>query len=422
MSLMKVNVISNPFVDGTNIPDELFCDRKEETRDMIELLENGSKIVLKAPRRIGKSSLITHVLRQREIMEKYNTVYVDLLGTNSADEFLREFQKAFTSRKFTRPGTAREILRNVPGNVTLGMERNDFTGTTKATVSLHDLLKVQMSLDTIFEYLEKSDRPCIVVFDEFQQIKYYPEEMTAILRTYIQRTGRTRFIFSGSSGRMLSTMFNSYSEPFYHSAETVELDVISEPRYEEFCQKNFSDYGKSIEKEAVIFAYELAAGNTYEIQRIMRNVFARTGQGKTATADDVRAAVCSILERHDQTYREKLAELNNTKERKVLIAIALEGVATRMLSHEMTDRYELGANSTVAKSLKNLCDEDKLNLVLKAGNAYKLQDKMFELWIAGQYGLLETKFETARQQFEKEKRQEKAMPLPKMPKLTHPSN
>lgn len=409
--------IVNPFYDGIDIPDELFCDRKEETKEIISLITNGNKVVLKAPRRIGKSSLITHILQQKEISNNYNTLYLDLFGTNSASEFIRDFQKTFTSKAFARLNTIKEIAKSLPEKLAFEAEFNELTRNWKGRIGLADFKEISMGLDTIFGYLENTTKPNIVVFDEFQQIKYYPEPMAAILRSYVQKAKNTRFIFSGSSRRMISTMFNSYGEPFYHSAESVELDIISEPEYEDFCIKNFRDYGKEIKKEAIEFAYDLAAGNTYEIQRIMRSVFAATEIGKTATTEDIKEAVNRILQRQDQTYREKLNELNNTKERKVFIAIAIEGVATKMLSKDMIDEYHLGAVSSISQSLEKLCGEDKLNLVLRIGGGYVLQDKMYELWIAKQYDLLDMKFLTAKQQFEKELEIRKEINLPKLPKI-----
>lgn len=417
MKIRKNQGILNPFYDGINIPDELFCDRKEETKEIIELITNGNKVVLKAPRRIGKSSLIKHILQQKEISNNYNILYLDLFGTNSAQEFIRDFQRAFINKGFAKIDTIKEIAKSLPGKLAFEAEFNELTRNWKGRFGIFDFKEISMGLDTIFNYLENTTKPNIVVFDEFQQIKYYPEPMAAILRSYVQTSNNIRFIFSGSSRRMISTMFNSYGEPFYHSAESVDLDIISEPKYEEFCIKNFKDYGKEIESEAIEFAYDLAAGNTYEIQRIMRSVFASTEIGKTATTEDVKNAVNRILDRQDQTYREKLNELNNTKERKVFIAIALEGVATKLLSKEMIKEYDLGAVSSISQSLDKLCGEDKLNLVLRNGDSYVLQDKMFELWMAKQYNLLDMKFISAKQQFKKEIEFKGKNNLPDLPKF-----
>ena len=83
---------TNPFYTGIRIPDRYFCDREKETESIIGMIENGNNIVLKAGRRIGKSSLILHVLNQERVLKNYNTLYVDLFGTKNYDDFHLSFQ------------------------------------------------------------------------------------------------------------------------------------------------------------------------------------------------------------------------------------------------------------------------------------------------------------------------------------------
>ena len=403
----------NPFIEGTNIPDIYFCGREAETESIIRLLANGNNVVLKSRRRLGKSSLVNHILNRPEIKQSYNTIYMDLYGTGSAEDFARTFQQAFSGQAFTRLETAREILKSLPGKASLEAEYNELTRTGKLKMGFVDLKKIDLSLETIFGYLEQTQKPNIVIFDEFQQITYYPEPMAAILRSYIQRLNNTKFIFSGSSRRMLTTMFNSSNEPFYNSAESIDLGRIPEQTYSEFCIRNFNRSAKNISEDAIEFAYELCGGSTKEMQRIMRAVFAGLDKGDCADVDDVKTAVTAILDREDQTYREKINSLIRSKEKNVFVAIALEGVASGMLSLAINKKYNLGPTSSVAQSLNKLCDEDKLNLTLKIGDSYIVQDKMFELWTANQYGLLDSKFATAKEQFQKELNEENKVLLPK---------
>ena len=96
------NKPNNPFFTGINIPNEYFCDRENETKDIIKRIENGKNIVLKSPRRIGKSSLIMHVFAQDEVRKKYNTLFVDINGTRDMDGFITEFKNAFLDAPFAR--------------------------------------------------------------------------------------------------------------------------------------------------------------------------------------------------------------------------------------------------------------------------------------------------------------------------------
>ncbi len=61
---MSINNLDNPFIVSKQIPDELFCDRKEETATLIKQIANGKDVVLVSPRRMGKTGLIHHLFRQ----------------------------------------------------------------------------------------------------------------------------------------------------------------------------------------------------------------------------------------------------------------------------------------------------------------------------------------------------------------------
>ncbi len=69
---------SNPFVLGKDIPEELFCDRGEETRTLVKQVDNGRNVAVISHRRLGKSGLIHHLFKQEEIASTYYTFYVDL--------------------------------------------------------------------------------------------------------------------------------------------------------------------------------------------------------------------------------------------------------------------------------------------------------------------------------------------------------
>lgn len=79
------------------------------------------------------------------------------------------------------------------------MTFDESTGQPKISVDfVHD--KAEHTLKEIFEYLGSYEGRCSIAFDEFQQIREYPESgVEALLRSYIQFAHNTHFIFSGSS-------------------------------------------------------------------------------------------------------------------------------------------------------------------------------------------------------------------------------
>ena len=78
------------------------------------------------------------------------------------------------------------------------------------SLELGDIDRPEYTLDEIFVYLAKADKPCIIAIDEFQQIAKYPEKnIEALLRTHIQKINNCHFIFAGSERHMMQNLFVS---------------------------------------------------------------------------------------------------------------------------------------------------------------------------------------------------------------------
>lgn len=60
----------------------------------------------------------------------------------------------------------------------------DFAGNPGWNLEMGDIKTPSITLDEIFYYLEKADKPCLVAIDEFQAIAKYPEK---ILKLYCVR-------------------------------------------------------------------------------------------------------------------------------------------------------------------------------------------------------------------------------------------
>ena len=390
----------NPFFTSTIIPDPYFCDRQAEIARMTEYIANGSNFVLKAPRRIGKSSLIKHFLGRNEIASRYNTLYVDVYGTVNAAEFILELQNSFLSAPFARSAKVRKEVETLIRSVHFSLSPDQFGG-IGASIGPDPGARLSLSLSEMFAFLEKTKKPNIVVFDEFQQIEKYPERMAAILRSKIQEMTHTRFIFSGSEPHMLESMFNDANKPFYKSSSSMTLDLIPLTTYTEFCRKNFAAYGKEIQPEAVEYCYYIFYGNTFDMQEVMKRVFGRTSLGKCAGKRDIEDAIDSVLDENDGYYREILSRIISVKDRSTLFAIAAEGIASGITSSGFMKKYRLDNASSVQNAIKILTDE-RVRLVSRCGKAtYCLQDTFLELWIDRRVGNIRNKLSRKQELFEK---------------------
>jgi hypothetical protein len=80
--------------------------------------------------------------------------------------------------------------------------------------------------------LENADRPCIVCFDEFQQIAKYPEERQQSLLFAIAKEGRVQKIMSGAFLRKYRLVSSSAVQNAIK--HLLDLDLVTQDDNKQF--------------------------------------------------------------------------------------------------------------------------------------------------------------------------------------------
>jgi predicted AAA+ superfamily ATPase len=69
----------NPFAVFGYAGAAYFCDRENETKELISALRNGRNVTLRSPRRVGKTGLIQHAFDElAQTNPEIKCFYVDL--------------------------------------------------------------------------------------------------------------------------------------------------------------------------------------------------------------------------------------------------------------------------------------------------------------------------------------------------------
>lgn len=372
----------NPFIVSGKIPDEYFCDRRHETIRLIQLLTNRNNVVLVSPRRMGKTGLIHHVFGKREIADRFNCIFVDILQTTSLQEFTFLLGKAVFNSLLPK---GKRILSNFIQALKSLSGKFGFdpiTGAPSFTVQLGDIGNPTYTLDEIFKFIESTDTQNLIAIDEFQQVANYPEKNTeALLRTHIQRLSNCRFIFAGSLQHIMTEMFLYPSRPFYHSASIVYLQPIPEDVYSEFAVAMFETFGKSLDIDAVGSLYREFAGTTFYLQVLLNGAFAATAEGKECTRAAIDSSLTQILEESSGVFREILSSLS-IRQKELLVAVAKTEPVESITSASFIRTHGLASASSVQAAMKKLME---LNLVVKSECRYSLSDKFLSRWLKKVY-------------------------------------
>lgn len=373
-----MSIVTNPFIASGKIPTELFCDRKDESKRLIQSLTNGANVVLMSPRRVGKTQLIYHCFDKPEIKDHYITIFVDILRTSSFQEFTYEFGKAVFNTLATKGQKMQKLaiatMKSLMGNITI----DPATMLPTFGLAIGNIQNPAYSLEEIFHTLELAGKKCIVAIDEFQQITNYPEKnIEAILRTHIQELSNSLFIFAGSERQLLEEMFLESSRPFYNSADIQSIDIIAEEKYSEFVQYHFNKNDKKIANDTISHVYHLFEGNTYYNQKTFREAFAQTAQGETCSLETVDNSINLMIKEADHLYSEKLSRLS-LPQKELLYAIANEGRAQKITSGAFIRKHQLSSTSSVQQAIKKLL---ALGLVSTSSSEYFIADQLMYLWL-----------------------------------------
>lgn len=375
----------NPFVVMGKIPSEFFCDREAETTRLTrEIIGRSTNILLLSQRRIGKTALISHCFEQKMIQDQFYTFYFDILHTSNFQEFMYEFGKEVfeelmpKGQKFI--ATLMQTVRSI--NPKFGID--PISGMPTFALELGNITAPEYTLSEILDCLERADKPCIIAIDEFQRITRYPEKnIEALLRGKIQHLSNTRFIFAGSERHLLAEMFTSYHRPFYNSSISMTLERINLDKYIEFATKMFAQFGKEIARDTISALYSFFDGNTFCLQKMLHQAFATTLDGEICTLELINQILDEILADNDHAYRENLSRIPS-KQKAVLYAIAIDGVAKQITSANFITRHSLGSASSVQAAVRVLLENDWITMQAKE---YSVSDYFFAVWIKRQSGV-----------------------------------
>ena len=151
--------VNNPFITSGYISADYFCDREIESKQLIREIVNGNNLAIISARRMGKTGLIQHCFHSKELSKEYYTFFVDIYATKSLRDFIFSLSKVILESLKPFGKKAVEIFINSVLSLQAGISY-DFTGTPSFNIQLGDIQNSMATLEEIFKFLAKADKPC----------------------------------------------------------------------------------------------------------------------------------------------------------------------------------------------------------------------------------------------------------------------
>jgi len=214
-----------------------FINREEERNVLINRIKANQHTVLIAPRRYGKTSLVTRVSDEMKI--PYCSI--DLLAAYS-EEYVRDQIVDKVSRLvfelLPRIKQAKEKLITIFKKMKPEISMGAFGQRLLLQLSnnpLKDVSEALLRLDETAKYFKKR---AVVFLDEFQQISLIKNHhsIEASIRHAVERSENISYVFSGSNRHLLQQMFGDHGRPLYRLCYTMHIPRMTKEPYTQHLQ------------------------------------------------------------------------------------------------------------------------------------------------------------------------------------------
>ncbi|MDQ1266204.1 MAG: ATPase 2 protein [Bacteroidota bacterium] len=367
--------MKNPFViSGYNSPEN-FCDRQQETERLRNAALSSLSTALISIRRMGKTGLILNVINSLK-KENVRCIYFDIMMTNSLQDFVYQFGKAFYNQAASLPEKILKSAGSLMMSFAASLVPDPMTGNFSVELKLTNPARIEDDLDRILDYIKKSRDRYLIAIDEFQQITRYSEKyMEGLLRSKFQFIDNAAFIYSGSEKHLLNSMFGEHSRPFWQSCSFLELKPIDKNVYSQFITDKFKAHNRIISNETLDYIFDITRGITFYIQLICNYLF----NSGIRTIENINAyhTLNNIISERE-SYFIHFAKLLPPRNLELLSAIACEGKIDKPTAKEFLMKYHLGAASTVRSALDSLIDKEA---VYHERGYYLITDPFFAEWL-----------------------------------------
>jgi len=353
---------TNPFTFGDLALDEAFTDREDEVRELASDMRNGQNVLVYAPRRYGKSSLVLRAA-QEALRRKALVGYCDLMRTPTKERLAAALAKTVYTDIASPAGQAferaAELFRGLRVRPTMEVDPSDGslrfsfqTGRRKSDIDD----TVERLLELLGELAAERKRRVVIVFDEFQEIISLDPRFPNLMCAVFQTQPEVSHVYLGSKRHILERIFNDKNEPFWRSAKQLELGLIPPHKFGPFIGERFAASGKGITDTGLERLLSTSAGHPYGTQELAYFIWELLPPGGEASVADVEAAVVRVL-RSENNHFAQLWDEAPQAQRLLMLALADEPTSG-IYSSEYHQRHELPGNPTLQTALAALIKKE----------------------------------------------------------------
>lgn len=359
---------------GKPVTGKNFVGREKELAELVQYLKMGQSVVLVAPRRFGKTSLVLEALNQLKKQNYYTAIIdiftnptLELLSSAITGEVLKnhKLHKHFAAAK----NSASALIKNIKLKAVL----EDFQFIVDfADNTINPWELVSESIDFVDAFSKKHSTQMICAYDEFGDIDKFDtkQNLTKLFRSKMQHHSNTAYIFSGSYESVMQNMFVTSKSPFYRMAKIIHLGYIGKENLTAY----FNKTAKQLELKLSDLYFEEVmtetCGHPYYSQLAFQQVVLfRALEGKVPSVSDLLLLMIDS----EKDYLEKVWE-DISSNREYVYTLRALAESSKSIYTRLKPK-----NINVSRATKNL---EGMGILFKDSvQGYYLSDPLLKRWI-----------------------------------------
>ena len=262
------------FRTGSPVKGTDFIDRKKHLPIFKEYLNNNQHVMIKAPRRFGKTSLIKQVFEHEK---SYEYIYVDLRRATNLKSLANQIiEKAYAFAGienffYTLKKSITGLLKSIQnvkiddiGEITLKFLENDNFDETE--YFLH-------SLEVVEKIAAKKDLNIKFIFDEFQDILRISDNfILEQLRSIMQHHEKVTYVFLGSIETIMTKIFEDKTSSFFHFARVMQLEGLDIKELYDYTRNVFDSLDVKYNNSLIMLLEFLKGHPDYSMQ-VLQSIY-----------------------------------------------------------------------------------------------------------------------------------------------------
>lgn len=364
------------------LPAEDIIGRDTFIRDVTRRTLEHQSVMIPGPRRIGKTAVATEILRRCRDEHAALTASVDLFLQSTADEFAKKLIAAILVNQDSRmPAVVQESL----AALSRWFQGSELAIRVLNSVEFRWLSHLdRMTGDALMEHAltlpqtlaHRMRRPVVILLDEFQDVATIGgATLIKRMRAIWQQQADTAYLFIGSQGSMMRTLFGQSTQALYRFADVVQLPDIPDDAWASYIPRKFASQGMTLAPNILPEILHRTGGHPYDTMKMCQ-------------------ALYDIARDHNKTHLDTnvawLAQERTTTELAAIFQSELRGWDSTPYARQILVRlarnqsvYPPGVNSGQAKKAVDALIANGVIQRIDRGR-YAFHEPMFQQYLADQ--------------------------------------